>query len=149
MFDLIKGWLSLPNLKTISLVALITIVGIAGYLGWCWLDGVLTTVDTQATAINTLNKTIGSKDQQITTLDIAKRVAEEKSGFYAAKAEQLNKESQTNEKHAQEYQKKSNELQSKLRTLQGEKGCAVAPVADSVISMQRESIDSFNAKYSR
>ncbi|ELK1250041.1 hypothetical protein R4R92_004522 [Citrobacter freundii] len=149
MWALIKGWIGTPSLKSVSMMVLIVMVCIAAYLGWRWLDGVLTTVETQTTAINNLNKTIGSKDQQISTLDTARQAAEKKAEFYAAKTEILNKESQVNAKQAQEYQQKSNVLQQKLRELQSEDKCAKAAVSDDVIRMQRESIDAFNAKYSR
>lgn len=65
-----------PSLKSVSMLVLIVMVSIATYLGWRWLDDVLTTVETQTTAINNLNKTIGSKDQQISTLDTARLAAE-------------------------------------------------------------------------
>lgn len=149
MWALIKGWIGTPSLKSVSMMVLIVMVCIAAYFGWRWLDGVLTTVETQTTAINNLNKTIGSKDQQISTLDTARQAAEKKAEFYAAKTEILNKESQVNAKQAQEYQQKSNVLQQKLRELQSEDKCANAAVSDDVIRMQRESIDAFNAKYSR
>lgn len=67
-----------PSLKSVSMLVLIVMVSIATYLGWRWLDDVLTTVETQTTAINNLNKTIGSKDQQISTLDTARLAAERK-----------------------------------------------------------------------
>lgn len=149
MWALIKGWVGTPSLKSVSMLVLIVMVCIAAYLGWRWLDGVLTTVETQTTAINNLNKTIGSKDQQISTLDTARLAAEKKAEFYAARTEILNQESQMNAKHAQEYQQKSNVLQQKLRELQDNNVCANAPVSDDVIRVQRESIDAFNAKYSR
>lgn len=149
MWELVKGWIGLPSLKTASLAVLIGLLAVASYLGWRWLDGVLTTVETQSQTINILNKSIGSKDQQIISLDTARRSALAEAKSYAGKTEELNAESKLNEQKARKYQKESNELQKKLRDLQNDNECSNYPIPDDVISVQRQSIDDFNTKYSR